>query len=90
LLECAFRPVESTVCAHCKTFVTLNEVRWVDSDERISDYRERLRKSVSIWRQIYLAVFCNAYQGAINWGVEWKGDFDERDVRQPNPRPEVR
>jgi hypothetical protein len=88
LLECPFRPVNGTYCSHCRDFVGLNEVRWVDSDEKISDYRDRVRNSVPFWRQVWLSVFCNAYQGAINWGVEWKGDFDERDVRRPNPRVE--
>jgi hypothetical protein len=82
VLECPFRPVSGTFCCHCRQFVPLNAVRWADSDEKISDYRQRVYDSVPFWRRVYLAVFANAYEGAVNWGVEWKGDFDERDVRQ--------
>jgi hypothetical protein len=73
LLECPFRPVSSTYCCGCQTFVPLHMVRWADSDEMISAYRERVRKMVPFWRQVYLALFGSAYEGAVNWGKEWKG-----------------
>jgi hypothetical protein len=73
ILECPFRPVSGTYCCGCKTFVPLHLVRWVDSDELIAAYRERVRAMVPFWRQVYLALFANAYEGAINWGKEWKG-----------------
>jgi hypothetical protein len=74
LLECPFRPVSSTYCCGCQTFVPLHMVRWADSDEMISAYRERVRATVPFWRQVYLALFGTAYEGAVNWGKEWKGD----------------
>jgi hypothetical protein len=73
ILECPFRPVSGTYCCGCKTFVPLHLVRWADSDELLAAYRERVRAMVPFWRQVYLALFANAYEGAINWGKEWKG-----------------
>ena len=73
LLECPFRPVSSTYCCGCQTFVPLHMVRWADSDESIAAYRERVRATVPFWRQVYLALFGTAYEGAVNWGKEWKG-----------------
>ncbi len=74
LLECPFRPVSSTYCCGCQTFVPLHTVRWADSDELVSAYRERVRAMVPFWRQVYLALFATAYEGAVNWGKEWKGE----------------
>src|SRR5262245_22586912 len=31
LLECPFRPVDSTICAGCKNYVPLDSVRWEDT-----------------------------------------------------------
>jgi hypothetical protein len=73
LLECPFRPVSSTYCCGCQTFVPLHMVRWADSDESVAAYRQRVRAMVPFWRQVYLALFGNAYEGAVNWGKEWKG-----------------
>ena len=72
-LETPFRPLDETYCCRCEQFVTLDEVRWADSGETISTYRQRLKRSVGFWRGLYLTIFCNAYQGAINlhldkWG----------------------
>jgi hypothetical protein len=73
LLECPFRPVPRTFCCGCQQFVGLEEVRWTDSDERISDYRARVYASVPFWRRIWLAVFGNAYEGAVNLHLDSKG-----------------
>jgi hypothetical protein len=73
LLECPFRPVTSTFCCGCQKFVLLNEVRWVDTDEKISTYRERVKASVPWWKRIYLMLFANAYQGALNLRLDKRG-----------------
>jgi hypothetical protein len=72
-LECAFRPLDETYCCRCQTFVGLDEVRWADTGETISAYRRRLKKSVGFWRSLYLTIFCNAYQGAINLHLDKRG-----------------
>jgi hypothetical protein len=28
---------------------------------------------VPFWRKVYLVLFGTAYEGAVNWGREWKG-----------------
>lgn len=73
LLECPFRPVESTICAKCKDYFPLDDFTWADTGEKISAYRNRVYYSVGFWRRIYLAVFCNAYQGALNLHLDRKG-----------------
>jgi hypothetical protein len=75
VLECPFRPVNSTYCCGCQKFVPLEAVFWADSGEKISDYRARLGSMVSFWRKLYLAVFCNTYQGAINLGLDRDGNI---------------
>ena len=77
-LECAFRPLDGTYCCRCQDFVDLDEVRWADTGETISAYRRRLKKSVGFWRSLYLTIFCNAYQGAINLHLDKHG--------RPRPR----
>jgi hypothetical protein len=81
LLECPFRPVTGTFCHGCQQFVLLNEVRWVDSDEKISDYRARVAASVPFWRRLWLTIFANAYQGAVNLHLDSRG----RRLRAPDP-----
>jgi hypothetical protein len=72
-LECPFRPLDGTYCPRCQDFVPLEDVRWSDSGETISTYRNRLKASVGFWRGLYLTVFCNAYQGAINLHLDKHG-----------------
>jgi hypothetical protein len=72
-LECAFRPLDGTFCCHCARFVSLDAVRWADTDEKITDYRQRIWDAVSIWERIWLSVFCNAYQGALNLNLDASG-----------------
>jgi hypothetical protein len=74
LLECPFRPVSGTFCCGCKRFVPLDEVKWADSGETIAAYRKRVASTVPFWRKVYLFLFGTAYEGAVNWGVEWKGE----------------
>ena len=78
-LETPFRPLDETYCCRCEKFVTLDEVRWADSGETISAYRRRVKRSVGFWRGLYLTIFCNAYQGAINLHLDKRG--------RPLPRP---
>lgn len=73
LLECPFRPVESTLCAGCGEYTTLDRVSWKDSGEVISAYRQRVYSSVSFWRRVYLMTLGNAYEGAINLNLDSRG-----------------
>ena len=73
LLECPFRPVPQTLCSACGQFVGLDTVRWADTNERISEYRDKVRASVPWWRQLYLMVFGNAYEGALNLNLDKNG-----------------
>lgn len=73
LLECPFRPVSGTFCAACNNFVPLEHVEWEDSRELISAYRQRVKASVGFWRGVYLAIFANAYQGAVNLRLDSRG-----------------
>src|SRR5262249_8586731 len=72
-LECPFRPLDATYCCRCGDFVPLDDVRWADTGATISAYRRRLTASGGCWRRLYLTVFCNAYQGAINLHLDSKG-----------------
>jgi hypothetical protein len=72
-LECPFRPLDAAYCCRCQDFVPLDHVRWADSGETVSTYRQRLKASVGFWRRLYLTVFCNAYQGAINLHLDKHG-----------------
>jgi hypothetical protein len=72
-LECAFRPHDGAYCGRCQKWVGLDEVCWEDTGETSSVYRQRLRQSVGFWRRMYLTVFCNAYQGAINLHLDSRG-----------------
>jgi hypothetical protein len=72
-LETPFRPLDETYCCTCATYVPLHNVRWTDSGEVITDYRRRVKKSVGFWRGLYLAIFCNAYKGAVNLHLDSKG-----------------
>jgi hypothetical protein len=73
LLECPFRPVQKTYCAACNSFVPLTTVSWVDSGENIAAYRQQLFESVPFKRRLWLQVFGNAYEGAINLGLDKNG-----------------
>ena len=73
LLECPFRPVDSTLCAHCDDYAPLDQVAWSDSGEVIADYRRRVYSSVSFWRRVYLMTLGNAYEGAINLNLDKSG-----------------
>ncbi len=88
-LECPFRPVDSTYCCNCQAFVPLDQVRWADSDEKVSAYRARVLASVPFWRKVYLFLFASASEGAVNWGVEWKGQL-EQDSDEPEEQPAPR
>jgi hypothetical protein len=73
LLECPFRPVESTVCCRCEGYVPLDSVEWADSGELISTYRRRVKASVPFLRRLFLYTLGNAYQGAVNLHLDSKG-----------------
>jgi hypothetical protein len=73
LLECPFRPIESTVCARCGNHVKLDRVVWSDSRENVAEYRQRVYNSLSIWQRLYYAVIGNAYEGAINLHLDRSG-----------------
>jgi hypothetical protein len=77
LLECPFRPVESTLCAGCGQYAPLDRVAWSDSGEKIAEYRQRVYRSVSFWRRMYLLIAGNAYEGAINLNLDRSGRLKE-------------
>jgi len=72
-LECPFRPVGGTFCCRCARFVALDSVRWADTDETISAYRQRVWDSVPFWRRVYLVLFATAYEGAVNLHLDSRG-----------------
>ena len=84
LLECPFRPVDSTLCQRCGNYVKLDRVVWSDSQgncgqgicdtqENIAQYRQRVYNSVSFWRRMYYVIAGNAYEGAINLNLDRSG-----------------
>jgi hypothetical protein len=79
-LECPFRGCNGTFCAGCRRFVGLDAVVWVDSGETIASYRQRIFDAVPFWEQVRLAVFANAYEGALNLNLDKYG------VPRPGPR----
>lgn len=81
-LECPFRGVSGTFCCGCQQHVPLNEVQWSDTNEVIGRYRERIAGVVSFWERIKLSLFANAYQGAINLGVDEYGHIVQP-LREP-------
>ena len=72
-LECPFRPIGSTMCSGCGHLVPLGSLAWADTGENIAVYRQRLYKSVSFWRRIYLMLLGNAYEGAVALNLDSKG-----------------
>jgi hypothetical protein len=79
-LECPFRPVTHTICAVCRKPVALNEVRWTDSGQRVSEYRAEVASGVNFWEKLRLALFATAYEGALRLNLDAKG----------NPKPGAR
>jgi hypothetical protein len=73
MLECPFRPVQRTYCAACSSLVPLKAVEWVDSGENVEAYRKQLYDSVPLKQRLWLSCFGNAYQGAINLGLDKNG-----------------
>jgi hypothetical protein len=82
LLECPFRPIESTFCSCCGQLVPLSSVAWSDTGENIAKYRERLYASVPFWRRVYLMTCGNAYEGAVALNLDSHGN-PKSDQRQP-------
>jgi hypothetical protein len=72
-LEGPFRPIESTHCAGCGKLVPLSSLAWSDTGENVASYRQRLYKSVSFWRRMYLMLMGNAYEGAVALNLDSKG-----------------
>ena len=58
----------------------LNAVVWADSGEAISEYRQRIVAAVPYWDQVRLALFGNAYEGALNLNLDRTG------APRPGPR----
>jgi hypothetical protein len=74
IIECPFRRVTHTYCATCNRTVPLEEVKWVDSGQRISDYRTEIAASVSFWEKLRLTVLGTAYEGALQLRLDAKGN----------------
>jgi hypothetical protein len=72
-LECPFRPVQRTYCAVCRRFVPLDTVQWVDSGQSITEYRRQVFFSVPWTRRLWLVCMGNAYEGALNLGLDRHG-----------------
>jgi hypothetical protein len=72
-LECPFRGCRGTFCTGCRKYASLDAFTWVDSDETIAAYRKRIYDSVPFWEQVRLAVFANAYAGALNLNLDRTG-----------------
>jgi hypothetical protein len=98
-LECPFRGCTGTFCTGCRKFVRLDAVVWDDSGEKISDYRKRVYESVSPWERVRLALFANAYEGALNLNLDPTGaprpgprtfDLDAPRTEIPPPSPLLR
>lgn len=53
MLTDPFGFVSGTYCCGCQSFVGLGEVRWADTDERISDYRARLRREAPVGLKLF-------------------------------------
>ena len=74
IIECPFRRVTHTYCATCNQTVPLDEVEWVDSGQRISDYREEIAASVTFWEKLRLTLLGTAYEGALRLHLDAKGN----------------
>jgi hypothetical protein len=72
-LECPFRGCSGTYCCGCQTSVPLSAVQWEDTGETVADYRERIAAVVPFWRRVWLSWLGNAYEGAINLGLDDHG-----------------
>jgi hypothetical protein len=73
LLECPFRPIESTFCVGCGRLVPLSSVAWSDTGENVAAYRDRLYRSVSFWKRMYLMLLGNNYEGAVTLKLDSQG-----------------
>jgi len=73
LLECPFRPVDSTLCERCGGYVKLDRIEWSDTRENVAQYRQRVYDSVSFWQRLYYIIAGNAYEGAINLHLDRSG-----------------
>jgi len=74
IIECPFRRVTHTYCATCNRAVPLDEVKWADSGERISDYRKEIAASVTFWEKLRLTLLGTAYEGALRLHLDAKGN----------------
>ncbi len=53
MLTDPFGFVSGTYCCGCSSFVGLREVRWADTEERVSDYRARLRREAPVGLKLF-------------------------------------
>jgi hypothetical protein len=72
-LECPFRGCSGTFCCVCNEKVPLSAVQWEDTGENVAEYRQRIAGSVPLWRRVWLFWLGNAYQGAVNLGLDEAG-----------------
>jgi hypothetical protein len=73
LLECPFKAIESTMCSGCGHLVPLSSIAWSDTRENVASYRERIYRSVSFWRRMYLMLLGNTYEGAVSLNLDSHG-----------------
>lgn len=74
LLECPFHSHLQTFCSGCERLLTLDQLYWSDTGENILEYRQRLLESVPIYRRIFLTHFATPYAGALNLGLNARGE----------------
>jgi hypothetical protein len=74
ILECPFRGVSGTYCITCEKGVPLEEVAWVDTGQKISEYRKEIAASVSFTEKMRLTALANAYEGALRLNLDAKGN----------------
>jgi hypothetical protein len=74
ILECPFRGVSGTYCITCEKGVPLEEVAWVDTGQKISEYRKAIAASVSFTEKMRLTALANAYEGALRLNLDAQGN----------------
>jgi hypothetical protein len=84
-LECPFRACSGTFCCGCAKVVPLASVHWEDTGESVAEYRVRIASAVPFWRRWQLTWLGNAYQGAVNLGLDAKGRVVQPLREPPGP-----
>jgi hypothetical protein len=84
-IENPFESGTRTYCCGCSQLVPLDAVRWDDSGEAIDDYRDRIAQTIPFWERVRLSLFANAFEGAVNLGLD-EGGRVVQPLRDPPQR----